>query len=376
MPPSSFNDGGGALWDDENDPLTTDQSWLPLTSVSDSSSAFDSNVEAQSQNTGVSVRGVVDHSGTARNAFLATSQHFTFDFHQVQSWPAVPVLEQVRASAGVPSVIAGGDWRSSFDSRSSPLGNTNIREDTFRRPIGGPTARRNQTTSSSQISLIKSIASRSSPLSTDAEAPRSVPSENNASRSASKHSKATSMNSSSVRTLIPGQVTSNSRSLPGTSQLNTTKKMHTGTRTLEVDEDSRSGQAGQYTRGGSLVSSTSGFSRGDIGLPKFEVADEETSRQSLTQENRGAGRTPGVLRTEQGNDATNGQFALPPGKGFPIQIGSELFRLSGASIMSDGQYYLQRTMEERFMLRVLEHPHTSQDFSRNSFDRTKMVPGA
>jgi hypothetical protein len=27
---------------------------------------------------------------------------------------------------------------------------------------------------------------------------------------------------------------------------------------------------------------------------------------------------------------------LPPGKGFPIQIGSELFQLSGASIMSDG----------------------------------------
>jgi hypothetical protein len=30
---------------------------------------------------------------------------------------------------------------------------------------------------------------------------------------------------------------------------------------------------------------------------------------------------------------------LPPEKVFPIQIGSELFRLSGASISSDGQYY-------------------------------------
>ena len=29
---------------------------------------------------------------------------------------------------------------------------------------------------------------------------------------------------------------------------------------------------------------------------------------------------------------------LPAGKVFPIQIGSELFRLSGASISSDGQY--------------------------------------
>lgn len=30
---------------------------------------------------------------------------------------------------------------------------------------------------------------------------------------------------------------------------------------------------------------------------------------------------------------------LPAEKGFPIQIGSELFRLSGASIMSDGQWW-------------------------------------
>lgn len=30
--------------------------------------------------------------------------------------------------------------------------------------------------------------------------------------------------------------------------------------------------------------------------------------------------------------------SLPPEKVFPIQIGSELFRLSGASISSDGQY--------------------------------------
>lgn len=34
--------------------------------------------------------------------------------------------------------------------------------------------------------------------------------------------------------------------------------------------------------------------------------------------------------------------SLPPEKVFPIQIGSELFRLSGASLASDGQCPLQR----------------------------------
>ena len=38
------------------------------------------------------------------------------------------------------------------------------------------------------------------------------------------------------------------------------------------------------------------------------------------------------------DEAQDGRGGLPHEKGFPIQVGSELFRLSGASIMSDGQY--------------------------------------
>jgi hypothetical protein len=51
--------------------------------------------------------------------------------------------------------------------------------------------------------------------------------------------------------------------------------------------------------------------------------------------NQGVGRTPGIVR---GKSQTSIPSILPAEKVFPIQIGSELFRLSGASISSDGLY--------------------------------------
>lgn len=45
---------------------------------------------------------------------------------------------------------------------------------------------------------------------------------------------------------------------------------------------------------------------------------------------------PSILRQRQIEAFRDGGGGLPAEKGFPIQIGSELFRLSGASIMSDG----------------------------------------
>lgn len=49
-----------------------------------------------------------------------------------------------------------------------------------------------------------------------------------------------------------------------------------------------------------------------------------------------AGKTPGILRAVPGNNNPSPSI-LPAEKVFPIQIGSELFRLSGASIASDGE---------------------------------------
>ena len=331
MPPSGTTAGEGNPWDNESNLLTAGQIWLTPATTSDSSFLFHSTSQAPTQNI-----SVIEHSGATRNASLDASEQFNFDFHQVQPWPAVPVSEQPRASAGALPVNIGGDWRSSVTSTDSALGNTNTGEDSLGWLAGRQTARRKQPTSSSQTSPTDSGTSRSSLLSTNAAAPRSAPSEHTANHSAHNPSKATSMDSKSLQTPKSAQVISNSKKIPGVSKPNAMTKMYAGIRTLEVDEDGRRGQAGQYTRGASLVSSTSGFSRGEIELSKSEVAGGESPRQSRTRENRGAGKTPGVLRTGQGNDVQNGEFTLPPGKGFTIQIGSELFRLSGVSIMSDG----------------------------------------
>ncbi|KAL8782804.1 MAG: hypothetical protein Q9213_005083 [Squamulea squamosa] len=48
--------------------------------------------------------------------------------------------------------------------------------------------------------------------------------------------------------------------------------------------------------------------------------------------------TPGIVRSSASNASQQDLPGLPDEKGFSIQIGSELFKLSGASIMSDGGF--------------------------------------
>jgi hypothetical protein len=63
---------------------------------------------------------------------------------------------------------------------------------------------------------------------------------------------------------------------------------------------------------------------------------------------------------------------LPSEKVFPIQIGSELFRLSGASISSDGQFIHLRLLR-CCKLRILEHPHISLSFLKIKCGKMKRV---
>ena len=92
-----------------------------------------------------------------------------------------------------------------------------------------------------------------------------------------------------------------------------------------------------YTRGTSRVSSTSSLSRGAAEARDARVEIDLRVAESRLIENMGAGKAPGVLRSPDAPNSASDDFSLPLGKGFPIQIGSELFRLSGASIMSDCQ---------------------------------------
>ena len=66
--------------------------------------------------------------------------------------------------------------------------------------------------------------------------------------------------------------------------------------------------------------------------------DAEPRSTPIQQEIAGIGRPSSIVRNRQIAEAPRESNAgLPSEKGFPIQIGSELFRLSGASIMSDCQ---------------------------------------
>ena len=87
-------------------------------------------------------------------------------------------------------------------------------------------------------------------------------------------------------------------------------------------------------------SSMSIQSRGAHDYTKSDNAEDDSRLGvSRSEADMGHGAVPGVVRSsdnaDQELDVAKG--TLPAGKGFLIQVGSETFKLSGASIMSDGQ---------------------------------------
>ncbi len=105
------------------------------------------------------------------------------------------------------------------------------------------------------------------------------------------------------------------------------------------DEDEpKKNPFGSFPRGSSAVSSASGQSHGGNSGHRSEGQDAEFKSAWSRSEKAGIETIPGVLRTRPGSESEDGQRTLPHAKGFSIQIGSEVFRLSGASILSDGQY--------------------------------------
>ena len=102
-------------------------------------------------------------------------------------------------------------------------------------------------------------------------------------------------------------------------------------------------------QGGSLVSSISGLSRSELEKYTLEnAAENEVSRSTSTGNgNQTSFKIPGVLRTTDVTGPRNGHRSLPPEKAFSIQIGWKLFRLSGASIMSDGKRSLKTWVPRR-----------------------------
>ena len=99
---------------------------------------------------------------------------------------------------------------------------------------------------------------------------------------------------------------------------------------------------GDDMQGGSITSSLSALSRSDL----ENFTPENVGRRKITPSGASSLsngklplKTPGVMRSSD-LLMRNGQSILPHEKAFSIQIGWKLFRLSGASINSDGESYL------------------------------------
>ena len=99
---------------------------------------------------------------------------------------------------------------------------------------------------------------------------------------------------------------------------------------------------GDDMQGGSITSSVSGLSRSDL----ENFTPENVGRKKITPSGASSvsngklpSKTPGVMRSSD-LLMRNGHAALPHEKAFSIQIGWRLFKLSGASINSDGRSYL------------------------------------
>ena len=95
---------------------------------------------------------------------------------------------------------------------------------------------------------------------------------------------------------------------------------------------------GDDIQGGALLSSVSGHTRSEFDNFAAEtVGGRQAPGFSPNPNGKATTKTPGVLRTGDSLLMRNGQSVLPAAKAFSIQIGWRLFRLSGASIMSDGR---------------------------------------
>jgi hypothetical protein len=105
--------------------------------------------------------------------------------------------------------------------------------------------------------------------------------------------------------------------------------------------------------------------QGNTELPKRKEQSKGTGPQ---------GRVIDVSKPRRVVESPGGPDMLPAGKVFPIQIGSELFRLSGASISSDGKHSPRTCWPWNSKLRLLEHPHTFRIFSANSYITMAAVP--
>ncbi len=128
---------------------------------------------------------------------------------------------------------------------------------------------------------------------------------------------------------------------------------------FSVNDTAQDLWGGDDIQGGSLLSSASGHPRSEFeDFAAENVGGKQAPGFSPNPNGKAPIRTPGVLRAGDTLLMRNGQNTLPLEKAFSIQIGWRLFRLSGASIMSDGKL-VSVTLQES----IAELPRAPSYFS-------------
>ncbi len=391
MPSDQFGDGGGEIihWDDENlllIPSSNHEQWLHTSSTSASASASNliyytsTSFENQLPFTDTSGRhhpsgGVPIASDSSNDAFFNPTNQ-PFEFIQGQHWPDQITQENVTGPVAPVPVSGGGEWTTPLAfTESSPRDSIGSVGEILTKAASERVPRQDFNISRSFLSPSRSVIPQSKTPAEPAKSRRVTKPQQEESR-ANKPIPNIPMNvESGYSSPTAGQGNfdrkKNSLGLRGAPLNRPSSRSHTDP---QNEEDQRRRQFGLTSRGPSRVSSISGHSRKETFSPEV-LGDKLSSTASMKPENRAAEKIPGVLRIPKGEAPQNGQHTLPSAKGFSIQIGSESFKLSGASIMSDGQYSLKIRSMLHDLLRILEHPHTSQSFSRTSFNRGTVLLG-
>lgn len=356
MPSDVVNENGGEILDwDESLLLSPNQEhWFTTTSASLPAANSDVTYPSSSSNFHPQHFFHDTSAGDLSNPVATTNpsddvfinqphQLFEFDTHNGQHWSDLPSQNHANPPAGTVSISGGEERTVGLGLVESPLDSIGAVGEVLSQPSGDKRGQQDFTISRALLSPSRSVVSS---ISQDPAKPqREIRLFREGVPSSSKSAKSSMTTVSGYNSPNPNQGQIDRRKLSSTltgtkgSPLN--RMFSKNPLETPDDEDPRRLPSGIYTRGDSVVSSASGQSRNDHSFHKSDIADDDfASNTSRRLENRGAGNTPGVLRTRPAGDLQNGQHKLPHAKAFSIQIGSEVFKLSGASIMSDGQHAL------------------------------------
>ncbi|KAL8696271.1 MAG: hypothetical protein Q9201_007741 [Fulgogasparrea decipioides] len=319
-----LGNGGHTRGTDEQ---PSDPSWPSATAIVDF--AFDHGSQLSRQ-AGVGRSPTAVETSVANRSWAAPSvndsRHLRFDLFQPEQQQQPSLIDSVGAEPnsqiGTSHVIASSDWASFLHAIPTSPGPE------IAPPLAQLTLRHGQTANSSgYLTQSPSIVQSSPDLKIDAPEIRR--------REAAEAPTAKAQNMSvvgSIETPSPPSKTGNARRKKDQS---TTRQTLAQSSLSQREDDGSKEAPRQQKPGGSLASSdNSSQSRGSLDFSRVIRSDESFP-------------TPGIVRSGL-SSASHG--SLPDEKGFSIQIGSELFKLSGASIMSDAPSYFSA-----FFIEQLQH---------------------